>query len=313
MTAQAWDLLRAHPVYAGGESPTVDAVRSSGVKVTVLSGSAAEQATRFRAGAEAADAVWLASDDGDEDFARALGTQLLRQPEAPQLELVYGSWDPPGARLLDVITVMDRLRSPGGCPWDAEQTHASLMPYLLEEAYEAYDALESGNREDIIEELGDVLLQAVFHARLAEDAPESERWNIDDVAGQLVAKLVSRHPHVFSDVVAEDSAEVLANWEEIKRTEKQRSSALDGVARSQPALSLARKYVSKAAKFQIDAQAPALPVGVTVPEDTEDLGDLLLAIVARARERDLDPEAALRSAADRYAGRIRAAEAATAA
>lgn len=330
MTAQAWELLRTYPVFAGSDSGTVEAVRAAGTKVTIVSGSAAEQAEQFRRGVTpasgasvtfvgdggdvASGAVWLVGTDGDQVFARALGQQLLRTPASasqPQLELVYGSWDPPGARLLDVVEVMNQLRSPGGCPWDAEQTHASLLPYLLEEAYEAYDAVQSGNRDDIIEELGDVLLQAVFHARLAEDAPEGERWNIDDVAASLVNKLVSRHPHVFAGESVTDSGEVLANWEQIKHAEKSRSSALDGVARSQPALSLARKYLSKAGKFGLDVPAPALPSGITVPADSEQLGDLLLAIVAEARELSLDAEAALRDAADRYAGQVRAAEAAT--
>ncbi len=324
MTVQAWDLVRAYPVYAGAESPTVEAVRAAGKKVAVVAGVAAEQAERFRTGlgpgveGSKHGAVWLVGTDGDQDFARALGQLLLRESgqgqshqAAPQLELVYGSWDPPGARLLDVVEVMDRLRSPGGCPWDAEQTHASLLPYLLEEAYETYDAVQSGSRADMVEEFGDVLLQAVFHARLAEEAPEGERWNIDDVAAGLVNKLVSRHPHVFGGASVSGSDEVLTNWEQIKRAEKNRTSALDGVARSQPALSLARKYVGKATKFGLDVPAPRLPSGVCVPADSEELGDLLLAIVARARQLNLDAEAALRDAADRYAGRVRAAEAAS--
>ncbi len=325
MTAQAWDLARGYPVYAGAESPTVEAVRAAGEKVVVVAGTAVEQAEQFRSAVEPAvrtterghGAVWLVGAEGDQDFARALGQQLLRTSQgqqdqvAPQLELVYGSWDPPGARLLDVVEVMDRLRSPGGCPWDAEQTHASLLPYLLEEAYEAYDAVRSGNRDDIVEEFGDVLLQAIFHARLAEEAPEGQRWNIDDVAAGLVQKLVSRHPHVFGDTSVSGSDEVLTNWEQIKRAEKNRSSVLDGVARSQPALSLARKYVAKAAKFGLDVSAPQLPTGVAIPDDSEQLGDLLLAMVARARQLNLDPEAALRDAADRYADRVRVAEAAS--
>jgi XTP/dITP diphosphohydrolase len=314
MTAQAWELVRGNPVFAGGDSATVTAIRASGIAVTLLPGAPTEQAAVLHREA-GGGAVWVAGDDGDAEFARALGQLVLREQgqEPSQLELVHGSWDPPGARLLDVVEVMDRLRSPGGCPWDAEQTHDSLLPYLLEEAYEAYDAVQSGNRADIIEEFGDVLLQAVFHARLGEDAPEGERWNIDDVAGELVTKLVTRHPHVFGDVSVDGSEEVLTNWEEIKRSEKGRSSALDGVARSQPALSLARKYVGKVEKFGLDVPAPSLPEGVEVPSDTEELGDLLLAIVARARALKLDPEAALRDAADRYAGRVRAAETAAAA
>ncbi|MGH3429058.1 MAG: MazG family protein, partial [Mycobacteriales bacterium] len=221
LTAQAWDLVRGNPVFAGDDSATVEVIRAAGVEVKLLPGTPAEQAAALHS-EEAGGAVWVAGDDGDGEFARALGQLVLREQgqECTQLELVHGSWDPPGARLLDVVEVMDRLRSPGGCPWDAEQTHDTLLPYLLEEAYEAYDAVQSGNRADIIEEFGDVLLQAVFHARLGEDAPEGERWNIDDVAGGLVAKLVTRHPHVFGDVSVDGSEQVLANWEEIKRSEK---------------------------------------------------------------------------------------------
>jgi NTP pyrophosphatase (non-canonical NTP hydrolase) len=134
--------------------------------------------------------------------------RLVRVPDAPTAQTVQAQlqqdpssfpWDPPGARLLDAVAVMDRLRSPGGCPWDAEQTHATLAPYLLEEAYELLDAIESDDLQLLREELGDVLLQVVLHARLAEDAPVGERWSVDDVAGDLVAELIRRHPHVFAD------------------------------------------------------------------------------------------------------------------
>ena len=116
----------------------------------------------------------------------------------PDVEVVVGSWDVQGGRLLDVVATMDRLRSPGGCPWDAEQTHASLAPYLVEEAHEVLHAIEGGDRRHLAEELGDVLLQVVFHARVAEEAAE-EAFDIDTVAGLLVDKLVRRHPHVFAD------------------------------------------------------------------------------------------------------------------
>ena len=134
----------------------------------------------------------------------------------------------PGARLLDVVAVMDRLRSPGGCPWDAKQTHDSLKPYLLEEAYEAYAAIEDGDRADLREELGDVLLQVAFHARLAQE--HSEPWSIDDVAGDLVDKLVRRHPHVFAGAPADD---LDATWEAMKKAEKGRTSVTDDAAGSE--------------------------------------------------------------------------------
>src|SRR5690606_29504925 len=123
-----------------------------------------------------------------------------------------GAYDPPGARLLDLAAVMDRLRRE--CPWDREQTHQSLVRYLLEETYETIEALETGSADEIREELGDLLFQAFFHARIAEEHPDRP-WNIDDVAGGVVEKLVRRHPHVFADVEVADAAEVEANWETI--------------------------------------------------------------------------------------------------
>ena len=136
---------------------------------------------------------------------------------------------------------MDRLRSPGGCPWDAEQTHESLVPYLIEEAHEAVEAIESGDRAHMAEELGDVLLQVVFHARVAQEHPEAP-FDIDDVAGGIVEKLVRRHPHVFADVDADTAAEVAANWEQIKAAEKAgRTSVLDGIPAGLPALRAGRQ------------------------------------------------------------------------
>ncbi|MEY4959682.1 MAG: hypothetical protein RL271_1056, partial [Actinomycetota bacterium] len=134
--------------------------------------------------------------------------------------------------------VMDRLRSPGGCPWDAEQTHESLLKYLLEESYEYIEAVESGDREAIKEELGDLLLQVYFHSRIAEEDP-TQPFSINDVAASVTKKLISRHPHVFGDVVANTSAEVKQNWDQIKNAEKGRTSPIDGVPLGQPALQLA--------------------------------------------------------------------------
>src|SRR5206468_10138043 len=138
--------------------------------------------------------VWLAGPGGDENLARQLGLRLAREPGLATLELMYGSWDPPGARLLDAVTVMDRLASPGGDPWKRAQTHQSLARFLLEEAYEAYDAIEAHDLTALREELGDVLLQVILHARMAEEARPP--WSIDDLAGELVDKLIRRNPHV---------------------------------------------------------------------------------------------------------------------
>jgi XTP/dITP diphosphohydrolase len=244
--------------------------------------------------------VWLAGPDGDPGFARALGDLVAREPSGDvELEVVYGSWDPPGARLLDVVAVMDRLRSPGGCPWDAEQTHASLAPYLLEESYEMLDAIEDEDLDLLREELGDVLLQVVFHARLAEEESEEDRWSIDDVAGDLVAKLVRRHPHVFADRSVTGAAEVETNWDQIKAEEKGRRSAIDGVPLGQPALALAAKLRRRAAKAGLDAPVPS----------GDDLGSRLFAIVEEAVAAGADPEAALRTTARAYRDAILVAEA----
>ena len=163
--------------------------------------------------------VWLGSSDGDPGLSDALASEVSRLEVPPDVEVVVGSWDVQGGRLLDVVATMDRLRSPGGCPWDAEQTHESLAPYLVEEAHEVVHAIDTGDRAHLAEELGDVLLQVVFHARVAEEAG-AEAFDIDTVAGLLVDKLVRRHPHVFADGDASTPAEVEQAWERIKASEK---------------------------------------------------------------------------------------------
>jgi XTP/dITP diphosphohydrolase len=212
---------------------------------------------------------------------------------------------PPGARLLDVVAVMDRLRSPGGCPWDAEQTHASLRGYLLEEAHEAYDAIVDDDPDAMREELGDVLLQVAFHARVAAEAGPSRRFDIDDVAGDLVEKLVRRHPHVFADAVGRDGramdvAQVEAGWEEIKQAEKQRRSPTEGVSRSQPAAAWGAALVRCAGRAGLSTPTPA-ELSVTSPEE---LGERLFAVVTAAEQRGWDAEDALREAVRRYAGEL---------
>ncbi|MEU4693363.1 nucleoside triphosphate pyrophosphohydrolase [Actinoplanes sp. NPDC023714] len=295
LTAEAWDAVRAYPVFAAAESAQAGALRANGVEVTVLDTDA--QGFLDAAGDRPA-VVWLAGPDGDQAFARQLGLRLAREPGLAEMELMYGSWDPPGARLLDAVAVMDRLASPGGDPWKRAQTHQTLAPYLLEESYEAYDAIVSDDPAALREELGDVLLQVVLHARLAEDHPDGRGWNIDDVAGGLVEKMVRRNPHVFAGERIEDIEEITANWERIKQAEKSRESVLDGIALSQPALSLAAKILSR-------VERGGLPV--PLPEAL-DLGSSLLKVVAEARAAGLDPEAELRRATLAYADAVRAAE-----
>jgi XTP/dITP diphosphohydrolase len=221
-------------------------------------------------------------------------------------DVLPGPSEPVGARLLDVVAVMDRLRSPGGCPWDAEQTHASLRGYLLEEAHEAYDAIVDDDAAGMREELGDVLLQVAFHARVAAEAAPDRRFDIDDVAGDLVDKLVRRHPHVFGDAGPRDVAAVEAGWEEIKRAEKQRSSPTEGVSRSQPAAAWGAALVRRAGKAGLTTPEPA-ELGASSPEE---LGERLLAVVTAAEQRGWDVEDALREAVRRYAGELDAEAAA---
>jgi XTP/dITP diphosphohydrolase len=242
------------------------------------------------------DAAAAARLDGDVVVLAALG-----ETDAPNP--VDGAPEPPGARLLDVVAVMDRLRSPGGCPWDAEQTHASLRGYLLEEAHEAYDAIVDDDPVAMREELGDVLLQVVFHARVAAEGAPDRRFDVDAVAGDLVDKLVRRHPHVFGDAGPRDVAQVEAGWEEIKQAEKQRRSPTEGVSRSQPAASWGAALVRRAGRAGLPVPAAAdLEVG-----SPEELGERLLAVVTAAEQRGWDVEDALREAVRRYAGELDAA------
>ncbi|MFY1574464.1 nucleoside triphosphate pyrophosphohydrolase [Verrucosispora sp. WMMD703] len=303
LTAAAWDVVRAAPVLAAEESELTTALRSAGAEVRVLDGPPVP--SLLDAAAAQDTVVWLAGPAGDESLARELGLRLAREPGLAELELMYGSWDPPGARLLDAVAVLDRLLSPGGDPWKRAQTHRSLAGFLLEESYEAYDAISAGDTDALREELGDVLLQVVLHARLAEELPEDERWSIDDVAGGLVDKMIRRNPHVFAGAEAGTLEEITANWERIKQAEKARGSVLDGIALSQPALALAAKILERAARVGITAPLPA-PEAQPDPETA--LGAHLLAAVAQAHAADLDPEAALRRTTLAHARTIRTTE-----
>lgn len=217
----------------------------------------------------------------------------------------------------ELVAVMARLRGPGGCPWDADQTHASLVPYAIEEAHELAEAVESsdgGPAADahLREELGDVLLQVIFHADIAR---AEGRFDVDDVARTLVEKLRRRHPHVFGEVAVDGVGEVIANWDAIKRAEKpERDSALDGIPASLPALARAEKVLSRARRAGLDADAEAVQgADASLSESEEALGRALLAQVRAATAAGLDAERALRGAVRALEQELRAQESARAA
>jgi XTP/dITP diphosphohydrolase len=287
----AWQALRsASVVLAPAGHPQLPALDEAGIKYRVVDDSSVESFGHDGV------VVWLPEP----------GTE---PPLPPGAQLLHGSADLPGARFLDLVATMDRLRVE--CPWDARQTHASLAPHLLEEPYEALEALESGDEQALCEELGDVLLQVVFHARIAADRYDGTSFTVDDVADGIVAKLVRRHPHVFADVTVADADEVKLNWDAIKKQERaERSglsdgepsdpSALDGVPFGQPALALA-------AQLQRRAERAGVPASLT-HMDGEGIGAELLRLVAKAREAGLDPEMELRAAARRYRDQVRSWE-----
>ena len=197
------------------------------------------------------------------------------------------------SRLLELVAVMDRLRRE--CPWDREQTHRSLARYLLEETYETLEAIEGGDEAHLREELGDLLLQVYFHARVASERPrEDGGFDIEDVAGGIVDKLVHRHPHVFAGLEVADADEVDRNWERLKAAEKQRTGLLEGIPSTLPALAWADKALGRLARA---GRSPQLRAPADGP-----LGEELLALVARAREEGLDPEQELRDAVRRIVG-----------
>jgi XTP/dITP diphosphohydrolase len=189
---------------------------------------------------------------------------------------------------------MDKLRSPGGCPWDAEQDHSSLLKYLLEESYEFIESVENNDRTAMQEELGDLLLQVYFHSRMAEEDAK-QPFNIEDVAKSVADKLIRRHPHVFAGEIVDSSADVLENWEKQKASEKGRTSAIDGVPLAQPALPLATKVLYRLKKLNYDL-AVSEPIKLKDDVDQDQFGQILLGLITQAVDKGLDPEAALRQA-----------------
>ncbi|MGW7360608.1 nucleoside triphosphate pyrophosphohydrolase [Streptomyces sp. NPDC054802] len=269
-------------------------LREAGVTVEHAAPAAEELVEYCAAGGRTV--VVLASGEGEtaltDGLARLGGSGRLTMPD---LELLPGAYDLPGARLLDLVDVMDRIRRE--CPWSSRQTHKGLAKYGIEEAYELVEAIEDGDRDELREELGDVLLQVVFHARIAEEDAD-EPFSVDDVAGTIVEKLIHRHPHVFGEETAATPEEVKAHWLRTKAVEKQRESVTDGVPLGQPGLALAAKLASRVRTAGLDVE---LPAGAGV-------GYELLALAVRAEADGVDPEAALRGAARAYRDAIRAAE-----
>ena len=208
-----------------------------------------------------------------------------------------------------LVQVMDQLRSPGGCPWDAEQTHESLARYLLEETYEALEAMDQGDLGSLREELGDLLLQVVFHARIAQESEPT--FSLDAIAQGVVDKLVRRHPHVFTDLVVTSTEELEANWAKIKEEEKQRESVTDGVPQAMPALQLATQLIYRARKSGVvagDSQVKESVREVIGEVSQEQIAALLVATVELAREADIDAESVLRAEMMRYRSRVRESE-----
>ena len=208
-----------------------------------------------------------------------------------------------------LVQVMDQLRSPGGCPWDAEQTHESLARYLLEETYEALEAMDQGDLGSLREELGDLLLQVVFHARIAQESEPT--FSLDAIAQGVVDKLVRRHPHVFADLVVTSNEELEANWAKIKEEEKQRESVTDGVPQAMPALQLATQLIYRARKSGVvagDSEVKESVREVIGEVSQEQIAALLVATVELAREADIDAESVLRAEMMRYRSRVRESE-----
>ncbi|WP_055703038.1 MULTISPECIES: nucleoside triphosphate pyrophosphohydrolase [Streptomyces] len=295
----AWQALHGadEVLCADATHPQLPYLREAGVAVAQAAPTAQELVDACAGGRTV---LVLATAEGDraltDGLARLAGSGRVAMPD---LELLPGSYDLPGARLLDLVQVMDRIRDE--CPWSSQQTHKGLAKYAIEEAYELVEAIEEGDREELREELGDVLLQVVFHARIAEEGgpgEEDEPFSVDDVAGGIVDKLIHRHPHVFGDDTARTPEEVKEHWLRTKAEEKRRTSVTEGIPLGQPGLALAAKLASRVRTAGLDVP---LPRG-------EGVGYDLLALALRAESEGVDPEAALRAAARAYRDAVRVAE-----
>ena len=348
LTLQAWDALRgaARVLCGSPDHPQLRALAEAGIACEVVVGPASDPARPQTLASAAAQAdgyvVWLAGGPArlglgtgtlgipagtgtGEDVGALLSALRELGARGPATVVLRGSADLPGARLLDLVATMEILRAE--CPWDAKQTHESLAPYLLEEPYEALEALESGDHGALREELGDVLLQVIFHAKVASERRDGTGYTVDDIADGIVAKLVRRHPHVFADVAVSGAEEVKQNWDAIKKAERAQkaspgdapSSALYGVPFGQPALALAAQLQRRAERAGVPVEilgvarvdgrpVPDAGADPAAPDAAAGIGDNLFALAAAARAAGLDPEMELRSAARRFGERVRAWE-----
>nr|WP_190415777.1 MULTISPECIES: nucleoside triphosphate pyrophosphohydrolase [unclassified Streptomyces] len=297
----AWQALHAadEVLCADASHPQLPYLREAGVRVEQAAPTAQELVEACAGGRTV---LVVATAEGDraltDGLARLAGTGRVAMPD---LELLPASYDLPGARLLDLVQVMDRIREE--CPWSSRQTHKGLAKYAIEEAYELVEAIEEGDREELREELGDVLLQVVFHARIAEEpadeSPEEVPFSIDDVAAGIVEKLIHRHPHVFGDDSAQTPEDVRAHWLRTKAEEKRRTSLTEGIPLGQPSLALTAKLASRVRTAGLEVPIPP----------GEGIGYELLTLALRAESEGVDPEAALRAAARAYRDAILTAEA----
>ena len=269
LTLSAWDALRSADTVRAKDidEPHVQAIINAGIEVEASSAMPTYEA----------DTVWIAP-AGDDAWAQQVATDLMDtdlMDGVASVEILFGSYDAAGSKVLDLVEVLDQLRL--HCPWTKEQTHASLSHYLLEEAHETLEALDSGDSDHLREELGDLLMQVVFHARIAA---EGEGWNIDDVAEGIVTKLIYRNPHVFGDATVASADDVDTNWQALKALEKQRTSPFEGIAATLPALAMADKVLDR-----LD----------DAPQPGDDIGGRLLALVGEARAAGVNAEEALRN------------------
>jgi XTP/dITP diphosphohydrolase len=287
----AWRAVESADRVVATDAATVAVLRAEGVDVEQVADLDAALGSLTSVTGPVSGSVVLV---GDADDLAAFDGPL------PQgTALLAAAYDLPGARLLDLVTVMDRLRVE--CPWDREQTHRSLATYLLEETYETLEAIDSGDPVHLQEELGDLLLQVAFHARIGSEQG-SAGFDIDDVAVGIAEKLVYRHPHVFAGLEVADADEVDRNWETLKAAEKKRDSPLEGIPAALPALAYADKVLGRLTR------AGVLPAGPPDAPETsgESLGEQVLALVATARAAGLDPEQELRDAVARLVSRAKA-------
>lgn len=295
----AWEALRTADsvVCEDPEHPQLPYVREAGVPVAT--GTLPSARELVEASAEGRTTVVIAAAEGEPRLTDGLAALAgSGRTSMPELELLPGSYDLPGARLLDLVQVMDSIRAV--CPWSGARTHEGLVKYGIEEMYELVEAIEDDDRGALCEELGDVLLQVVFHARIAQDDPE-EPFTIDDVAAGIVEKLIRRHPHVFGEEEAATAEEVREHWLRVKAVEKRRDSVTEGIPLGQPALALAAKLAQRVRTAGLDV--PPVP-----PSQPGGIGYELLALAVRAEAEGIDPETALRVAARTYRDVIRAAE-----